>query len=133
MATVERLLPRHWDGRRLLQFLTGLALIALAFALPALLTSGGPAAGAPLTVITTVDSPALDGPPLIEAPAGSTAQADDRTRPPAAAGSGTVGALGSAGITVVLRHDGRRICDEAAVAGDSATRRAHGERGPPRV
>ena len=30
--TVGRLLPRHWDGGRLLRFLTGLALIALAFA-----------------------------------------------------------------------------------------------------
>ncbi|RZU49124.1 hypothetical protein EV385_0859 [Krasilnikovia cinnamomea] len=36
MAVVARLLPRHWeirhwDGRRLLRFLTGLALLALAF------------------------------------------------------------------------------------------------------
>lgn len=36
MATVARLLPRHWDGSRLLRFLAGLALIALSFAaLPA--------------------------------------------------------------------------------------------------
>jgi hypothetical protein len=32
VAVVARILPRHWDGRRLLQFLTGLALIALSFA-----------------------------------------------------------------------------------------------------
>ncbi|GAB1693204.1 hypothetical protein [Krasilnikovia sp. M28-CT-15] len=32
MAVVARLLPRHWDGCRLLRFLTGLALLALAFA-----------------------------------------------------------------------------------------------------
>jgi hypothetical protein len=35
MALLARLLPRDWDGRRLLQFLTGLALLALAFAAPA--------------------------------------------------------------------------------------------------
>lgn len=35
MAIVERLLPRHWDGRRLLQFLAGLALLAMSFALRA--------------------------------------------------------------------------------------------------
>jgi hypothetical protein len=28
---VARVLPRHWDGSRLLRFLTGLAMIALAF------------------------------------------------------------------------------------------------------
>jgi hypothetical protein len=35
VAIVERLLPRHWDGRRLLQFLAGLALLAMSFALRA--------------------------------------------------------------------------------------------------
>ncbi|MGA5302368.1 hypothetical protein ACPCHT_20735 [Nucisporomicrobium flavum] len=55
MADVVRLLPRHWDGRRLLQFLAGLALIALAFATPAL--SATPDAGTPGTVVTTVDAP----------------------------------------------------------------------------
>ncbi|WP_250007042.1 hypothetical protein [Actinoplanes sp. M2I2] len=44
MTAVARVLPRDWDGHRLLRFLTGLALLALAFAthlLPA------PAAAAP--------------------------------------------------------------------------------------
>jgi hypothetical protein len=35
---VARLLPRHWDGRRLLRFLTGLAMLALAFTTPAVQT-----------------------------------------------------------------------------------------------
>jgi hypothetical protein len=35
VATVERLLPRHWDGRRLLHFLAGLALLAMSFTLRA--------------------------------------------------------------------------------------------------
>lgn len=32
VAVIDRVLPRDWDGRRLLRFLTGLALIALSFA-----------------------------------------------------------------------------------------------------
>jgi len=68
VATVARLLPRFWDGRRLLQFLTGLALIALAFTVPALLDQGDPAADAPVTVITTVDTPLPPGLPLTDAP-----------------------------------------------------------------
>lgn len=31
VTAVTRVLPRHWDGRRLLRFLTGLAMLALAF------------------------------------------------------------------------------------------------------
>ena len=68
MATVARLLPRHWDGRRLLQFLTGLALIALAFALPALLSPVEQPAEAPVTVITTVDTPLKPGLPATDLP-----------------------------------------------------------------
>ena len=68
MTTVARLLPRHWDGRRLLQFLTGLALIALAFALPALLSPSGGPAETPATVITTVDTPLPPGLPVAVAP-----------------------------------------------------------------
>ncbi|BCJ55511.1 hypothetical protein Asp14428_69860 [Actinoplanes sp. NBRC 14428] len=55
MADVARLLPRLWDGRRLLQFLAGLALIALAFATPAL--AAAPEPQAPAVVVTTVDAP----------------------------------------------------------------------------
>jgi hypothetical protein len=31
MSAVARLLPRYWDGSRLLRFLTGLAMLTLAF------------------------------------------------------------------------------------------------------
>ena len=34
MAAVARVLPRLWDGRRLLRFLTGLAMLTLAFTAP---------------------------------------------------------------------------------------------------
>lgn len=71
MATVARLLPRHWDGRRLLQFLTGLALIALAFMVPALQESADQPADSPVTIVTTVDSPLPAGLPVVDVPAGS--------------------------------------------------------------
>lgn len=56
MAIVERLLPRYWDGRRLLRFLAGLALLALAFAVrvDAVATAPAPATS---VVSTTVDAP----------------------------------------------------------------------------
>ncbi len=66
MATVARLLPRFWDGRRLLQFLTGLALIALAFTIPALPDPADQPAESPVTIITTVDTPGL---PVTDVPA----------------------------------------------------------------
>jgi hypothetical protein len=69
VATVARLLPRHWDGRRLLQFLTGLALIALAFAVPTLQDSADQPAEAPVTIITTVDTPFPAGLPVVDVPA----------------------------------------------------------------
>jgi hypothetical protein len=56
VATVARLHPRLWDGRRLLQFLTGLALIALAFAVPSL--SPAPEVSEPAPIVTVVDAPA---------------------------------------------------------------------------
>ena len=49
MAALLRLLPRHWDGKRLLQFLTGLALLAL--------TLGGPVASAAPTSSTSASTP----------------------------------------------------------------------------
>ena len=35
MTSVARVLPRDWDGSRLLRFLAGLAMLALAFTAPA--------------------------------------------------------------------------------------------------
>jgi hypothetical protein len=60
VADVARLLPRHWDGQRLLRFLLGLAMLALAFAAHAGLTDTAPSTpSAPDTAVTTtVDVPA---------------------------------------------------------------------------
>ncbi|XVU23444.1 hypothetical protein ACQPZJ_40305 [Actinoplanes sp. CA-054009] len=51
MAAVTRVLPRHWDGRRLLRFLTGLAMLALAFTMPA---TPSVAPAAPVAVVSSV-------------------------------------------------------------------------------
>ena len=150
MTTVARLLPRHWDGRRLLQFLTGLALIALAFALPALLSPSGGAAETPATVITTVDTPLPAGLPVAVAP--------DPAQAPVAApadGHGPIGlALGAespttaqnattatdaarvqgvTGLPAQAPRSRHGICVEARGAAGGVTQGAHGERGPPRA
>jgi hypothetical protein len=52
-----RLIPRLWDGQRFLRFLTGLAMLALAFAAHAGLT-GPAAAPAPATAVTVVETAA---------------------------------------------------------------------------
>jgi hypothetical protein len=55
VALLERLHPRHWDGQRLLQFLTGLALLALAFAAPAAPAAAAPPA--PAAVVSAAEVP----------------------------------------------------------------------------
>jgi hypothetical protein len=153
VATVARLLPRDWDGRRLLQFLTGLALIALAFALPVLLSPAAPPADSPVTVITTVDTPLAPGLPLAEIPApprDTTDNAGPTLSADTAAGTatrtdGTDGAAQGdaavdqgeghstlAGLPLQDRQSGRILAEaRAALAG--ATQSAHSERGPPRA
>jgi hypothetical protein len=62
VAIVERLLPRYWDGRRLLRFLAGLALLALAFAVRVdAVAAAPPPAPATSVVSTTVDAPPATG------------------------------------------------------------------------
>jgi hypothetical protein len=157
VATVARLLPRYWDGRRLLQFLAGLALIALAFALPSVLSPSDVPAESPVTIITTVDTPAGPAAPVIEVPApirlgggraglalsapetasgvtesAETAEIAQTDAPaPGQVYAGTV--QGVAGLPVQPRHGGRGICVEARAAVAGATQRVHGQRGPPRA
>jgi hypothetical protein len=61
VAIVERLLPRHWDGRRLLRFLAGLALVAMSFTFRADVTAT-PAAPPPASAEAraSVDAPATE-------------------------------------------------------------------------
>jgi len=144
VATVARLLPRHWDGRRLLQFLTGLALIALAFAIPALTGPAGPPAEAPVPIITTVDTPPGPGLPVADSPVetGLALEAEAAADAPAAVTDTTEASGTSATATaqtatgrapIQARHAGRRICADAQVVPGGPARRAHSERGPPQA
>jgi hypothetical protein len=79
VAAVVRVLPRHWDGRRLLRFLTGLAMLALAFAAPPL-SSVAPAA--PVPAVSSVRLEAAS-PVQVDAVAG-TARRTEHVEPPTA-------------------------------------------------
>ena len=123
MAAVARILPRFWDGRRLLQFLTGLALIAVAFAIPAL--AAPPATAPPPATVTTVDAPASGEAAQIGEPAGQTA--------------GQTGAEDPAASIVdrIWVTDSEPAGSPVAGAGvavlDGIARPAYSERGPPGV
>jgi hypothetical protein len=63
VTDLARLLPRHWDGRRLMRFLAGLAMIAAGLLAPAApaVTAAAPApvvAGPAAAAATTVDAAA---------------------------------------------------------------------------
>jgi hypothetical protein len=114
VALSARLHPRHWDGQRFLQFLTGLALLALAFAAPLAPSSVAPAPAAvlaaPATETVAVEEPA--GPAAVEVPA-----------PPAA----ETCRLGASGYRPVVPPA------DTSTALTGVEQRAHGSRGPPRA
>jgi hypothetical protein len=144
VTAVARLLPRHWDGRRLLRFLTGLALIALAFTATALAASPAAEPAEPaITIITTVDTPPGTGLPAEQSVTGrvevqnpaaavlsppgeqdAAAQAD----PVAATPAGPVAVL-----PVDVTRSRGRICAEARTPGRGGIRGVRGERAPPRI
>lgn len=114
MTVVRRLLPRHWDGHRLLQFLTGLALLALTFGGSA--APAAPAPPAPAPVTTTVEAPAATAAdPAAPVDAAATSRTPDKSHE--------------------CRHDSAQarvaqpIHDTVALVG--ATQRAFGSRAPP--
>ncbi|GGQ54846.1 hypothetical protein [Couchioplanes azureus] len=121
MAVVARLLPRLWDGRRLLQFLTGLALIALAFAAPAL--AAAPAPPATGVLVTTVDAPRPGA-----ALTGRIEVAD-----PAAVPAGRIDAAPAARIPVLEPEDVARLGDGRLPLPGGVAPCAHSGRGPPLV
>jgi hypothetical protein len=78
VALLTRLLPRDWDGRRLLQFLTGLALLALAFAAP-IAPAAAPVAAAPVTAPVAV-SRAVEAPAAAEQVSSAEARAAEQAQ-----------------------------------------------------
>jgi hypothetical protein len=117
------MLPRHWDGRRLLQFLTGLALIALAFALPALAPPAPPSTPS-IAVITTVDAP--PAPEAVAAPEDADIVAVTPAEIDIVADSLAAAAAESVPDLSIDEGQG-----DGGQGGSDVTQRAYGERGPP--
>src|SRR3954452_6421684 len=63
VSALVHVLPRYWDGRRLLRFLTGLAMLAFAF------TAHVPAAPPPVVATPPPAAFAAPAPPVVTAPA----------------------------------------------------------------
>jgi len=135
-------LPRHWDGRRLLQFLTGLALIALAFAVPSLAPPAEPDAP-PITIITTVDTPAgpaaapadpevtgADPEIVVVTPAEIDIVADSLASAQPA-GFDPTGLIPADPLTAGSAPAGTLVCSTARPAHEGVRPCAYGERGPP--
>jgi hypothetical protein len=119
VAAVARILPRFWDGRRLLQFLTGLALIAVAFAIPAL--AGPPATAPPPATVTTVDAPAAG-----EATQTGETGAETGAEDPVASIVDRIWVTDS-------EPAGSPVAGAGVVVLDGISRPAYSERGPPGV
>jgi hypothetical protein len=136
--TAGWVLPRDWDAGRLLRFLTGLALLALAFAANAgmITTPAGTAPAAPATTTTTVDVPAtadvpattgdpaaVDVPAVLDVPAAEMAQGPAGPAPAVRPVADVrVIEIGLATIEPAV------VADPAGVA-----QRSHGSRAPPAV
>jgi hypothetical protein len=98
-------LPRHWDGRRLLRFLTGLAMIALAFTVH--VTPPAPASAVPAPVPAAVPVSAAFAAPV---PASEPAVAAPAALPPQEAPL----YLGSAVILLLITGFALRVRAERA-------------------
>jgi hypothetical protein len=129
VTSLERLYPRYWDGQRFLRFLTGLALLALAFAAPVGPAADAPAAApAPAPVTTIAErAPAAAEPAAAQPVAAQSAAAQSVATQPA-----------SAQPAETCRHDasGYSEVDQpadvtTAIAGIAP--RAAGPRAPPRA
>ena len=108
--TAGWVLPRDWDAGRLLRFITGLAMLAMAFAANAglITTPESVAPTAPAAVTTTVDVPAASAP----APATAVLPV----------------------VTVAVIEIGKPVLSPARVADPAgAIVGAHGSRAPPAV
>jgi hypothetical protein len=118
VGILERLDPRHWGGRRVLRFLTSLALVALTFVVRVDVSA------AP-TVGTTAERPAAAVAPVEVVASEAGAAAADA----GAAAEGATGPTGSAptGTTTQVVPGG----DAAPPAGSRPA--SHGSRAPPTV
>lgn len=89
VTAVARVLPRDWDGHRLLRFLTGLAMLALAFA--AQLAPGHLATAAPAPAVSAVAvAPVVPVAPAVPVAADSPAPAEPVSVPAAPVAVGAI-------------------------------------------
>jgi hypothetical protein len=114
VAIVERLLPRHWDGRRLLQFLAGLALLAMSFALradvvatpAAVPASAGAAASVTVSVTAAVRGEAL--------PTEALPTETDHAEQPAVTAVAAMAGVAPAAASVVVAVEPARMLDRVS-------------------
>jgi hypothetical protein len=110
VAIVERLLPRHWDGRRLLQFLAGLALLAMSFALRADVVATPAAvpasAGAAASVTAAVRGEAL--------PTEALPTETDHAEQPAVTAVAAMAGVAPAAASVVVAVEPARMLDRVS-------------------
>jgi hypothetical protein len=129
VALLERLHPRHWDGHRLLQFLTGLALLALAFSAP--VAPAEPAAALPpAAVVSAAEVRTAAEQPAAQDSAAQDSAAQDSAAPDSAAQDAVPAEEcwhDASGYATVARPVDRT----AALAG--VVQRVHGSRAPPRA
>jgi 4-amino-4-deoxy-L-arabinose transferase-like glycosyltransferase len=114
VADLARLLPRHWDGQRLMRFLAGLAVVALGFltaAVPAVAAPAVPAVAAPAAAVVAEASPAVQ---LTAAESTKEVRAADKVEPCWHGG-----------------HVATAAIDTGTGMPVGATQAAYGSRGPP--
>jgi hypothetical protein len=139
VALLARLHPRHWDGQRFLQFLTGLALLALASAAPLAPAGAAPVTPAPAAVLAApaAETVAVDEPAAavaVDEPAPAIAVDE----PVAAVAVDEPAVVPAAPAVETGRHDAsgyRPVLPPAdtTTALTGVEQRAHGSRGPPRA
>ncbi|MEU4241167.1 hypothetical protein [Actinoplanes sp. NPDC026619] len=130
MTAVARVLPRNWDGHRLLRFIAGLAMLALAFTTPALAEPAAPipVAAIPVTAIPVAAVPVTSvavGETVAETSVAETSVAVSEPAPVLPAVR-IWAATRPAEILVILAL-------EALVVLIGATARTRGQRAPPAI
>lgn len=135
VAVVARLLPRDWDGQRLLRFVTGLALLALAFAVRVDgIAVSDPVISPDAVVTTTVDAPPTPA-PVTETAAGQPAPAAAHAAPtadqPAPAAAQAAPAAPVDTPRIEFAPTGSRNGFRSGAGDSGVVPGAHGSRGPP--
>jgi hypothetical protein len=140
VSILERLDPRHWGGRRVLRLLAGLALVALALAVPSVVTAPAivPAAVVaeqPVAIAPADALPADDAPTAQDAAgADDDAAAQDAAAPAADpdAPAARIGAtLGGTATAALRERTDAGVTGADATPPTGSTPESQGSRAPP--